>query len=123
MRGDVLDALAVDVDFAAVTKRFQKLRAGEGPLFAGDDGFGVLGHLVLPLIVAWIKRHRCRANSFWHKRLRQRGNSVVTNNLLRCAAVALVSLVGFPTANTREITARKAANGLSDRPRILFVKN
>ena len=37
MGGDVLDPLAVDVDLAAVAQRFQKLRAREWTLFAGDD--------------------------------------------------------------------------------------
>ena len=44
MRGDVFDALAVDVDFAAVAQRFQKFSSGKGALFARDDCFGMLRH-------------------------------------------------------------------------------
>ena len=40
MRGDVLDALAIDVDFAAVAQAFEIFRAGERPPFGVD---GVLG--------------------------------------------------------------------------------
>ena len=52
MGGDVLDPLAVDVDFAAVAQRFQKFHAGERPLLAGDDRFGMFGHGVLHFVMA-----------------------------------------------------------------------
>ena len=46
MFGDVLDALAVDVDLAVVLERLQEFGAGERALLAGDDRFGVVGHLL-----------------------------------------------------------------------------
>ena len=36
MGGDVLDPLAVDIDFAAVAQAFEIFRAGERPPFLGD---------------------------------------------------------------------------------------
>jgi len=44
VRGDVLDPLAVDVDFAAVAQRFQIFGAGEGPVLASKNVFGMLGN-------------------------------------------------------------------------------
>src|SRR5262249_35162188 len=42
MRRDVLDALAVDIDLAAVAQAFQIFRAGEGPA-GGRDGVLAFG--------------------------------------------------------------------------------
>ena len=47
MRGDIADALAIDVNLAAVAQRFQEFRSGEGPLLAGDDRLGMIGHIFL----------------------------------------------------------------------------
>ena len=47
MGGDVLDALAVDEDVAAVAQRFQEFRSGERAILTGDDRLGMLRHWVL----------------------------------------------------------------------------
>jgi hypothetical protein len=39
MAGDVLDALAVDIDLATLPQAFQLLVAGEGTLLVGADVF------------------------------------------------------------------------------------
>jgi hypothetical protein len=51
VRGHVLDAFAVDVDFAAVAQRFQKLGAVERALLACDEVFRTLGHGGLPFFL------------------------------------------------------------------------
>ena len=40
MRGDVLDPLAVDIDFAAVAQAFEVFRAGERPPLGADRVLG-----------------------------------------------------------------------------------
>ncbi len=40
MGGDVLDALAIDIDLAPVAQAFEIFRAGERPAFLGDGVFG-----------------------------------------------------------------------------------
>ena len=47
MRGDVGDALAVDIDLAAVAQRLQVLGTREGALLAFEDGFRMIGHGVI----------------------------------------------------------------------------
>jgi hypothetical protein len=39
MRGDVLDAFAVDIDFAAVAQAFKVFRAGKRPPFGANGVF------------------------------------------------------------------------------------
>jgi hypothetical protein len=41
---DILDALAVDIDFTPVAQRLEELLACERALFAFDDCFGTLRH-------------------------------------------------------------------------------
>jgi hypothetical protein len=38
--GDILDALAIDVDLATVAQALQEFRARERTKFTGDDVFG-----------------------------------------------------------------------------------
>src|SRR5262249_16100918 len=73
MRRDVLDALAINVDVAAIAQRFQKTRAGEGPLLAADDGlrpgFAMLWHFALPRPTGTrIERSEIRGERWFERR-------------------------------------------------------